>query len=65
MNECVLRKNQSAAVLGLGWFEAGMKGAGIAIGLSLLAAFIIFIQASPLRLRIFPAVLAALFFFRA
>ena len=53
----------SAAALGLGWFEAGMQGAGIAIGLSLLAAFIIFIQASPLRLRIFPAVLAALFFF--
>jgi hypothetical protein len=34
-----------------------------ALILSLIAAFIIFIQASPIRLRIFPAAFAALFFF--
>jgi hypothetical protein len=53
----------SAAALGLGWFMAGWGGVGIVIGLSLIAALIIFIQASPLRLRIFPAILSTLFFF--
>ncbi|HEY5731838.1 MAG TPA: hypothetical protein VIS72_17460 [Anaerolineales bacterium] len=46
-----------------GWFVSGWGGVGGVFILSLIAAFIIFIQASPIRLRIFPAVFAALFFF--
>ncbi len=53
----------SAAALGLGWYEAGWGGAGGVIALSLIAAFVIFIQASPIRLRIFPALFASLIFF--
>lgn len=53
----------SAAALGLGWYGAGWGGVGGVFILSLIAAFVIFIQASPIRLRFFPAVLAALFFF--
>jgi hypothetical protein len=53
----------SAAALGLGWIAAGWGGVMGVTVVSLLAALIIFIQASPLRLRIFPAILAALFFF--
>lgn len=53
----------SAAALGAGWFISGWTGLGIAFILALIAAFIIFIQASPIRVRIFPAALAALFFF--
>src|SRR5688572_1553787 len=45
------------------WFAAGWDGVGIVALLALLAAFIIYIQASPIRLRFFPAALAALFFF--
>ena len=45
------------------WFAAGWDGVGIVAVLALLAAFIIYIQASPIRLRFFPAGLAALFFF--
>lgn len=46
-----------------GWFASGWRGVGIAAILALTAAFIIYIQASPIRLRFFPAALAALFFF--
>jgi hypothetical protein len=46
-----------------GWFAAGWRGIEIAAMLSLIAAFIIYIQASPIRLRFFPAAFAALFFF--
>src|SRR5215510_13201600 len=53
----------SAAALGLGWLRTGFPGVETAIGLALLAAFIVFVQASPLRLRIFPAIFVALFFF--
>jgi hypothetical protein len=52
----------SAVAVGLGWFMEGLRGMGWAILLSLLAALIIFIQASPIRARFFPAALAALFF---
>ena len=45
------------------WFVAGWDGVGLAALLALLAALIIYIQASPIRLRFFPAALAALFFF--
>lgn len=48
--------------LGTGWFTAGWGGVGAVLTLSLVAAFIIFIQASPIRLRIFPAAFAALLF---
>ena len=53
----------SAAALALGWFAAGWMGVGGAVILSLIAALIIFLQASPIRLRVFPATFAALFFF--
>ena len=53
----------SAAALGLGWFTSGWDGVTLVAALSLLAAFIIFIRASPLRLRIFPAIFVAMFFF--
>lgn len=46
-----------------GWFVTGWRGVGLAALLALVAAFIIYIQASPIRLRFFPAALAALFFF--
>lgn len=52
----------SALAGGAGWFAGGWSGVGIALALSLIAAFIIFIQASPIRLRIFPAAFAGLFF---
>ena len=42
---------------------SGWRGVGVAAILALIAAFIIFIQASPIRLRFFLAALAALFFF--
>ncbi|MGZ9234730.1 MAG: hypothetical protein ACXW4E_04330, partial [Anaerolineales bacterium] len=46
-----------------GWLVTGWRGIGVAAILALVAAFIIYIQASPIRLRFFPAALAALFFF--
>ena len=46
-----------------GWFATGWDGVGVVALLALLAAFIIYIQASPIRLRFFPAALAAMFFF--
>jgi hypothetical protein len=52
----------SAAALGLGFYKAGWGGAGGVLVLSLIAAFIIFIQASPIRLRIFPAAFVSLIF---
>ncbi|NWG08383.1 MAG: hypothetical protein HXY35_17030 [Chloroflexi bacterium] len=52
----------SGLALGAGWFASGWSGVGIALILVLIAAFIIFIQASPIRLRFFPAAFAALFF---
>ena len=45
-----------------GWFVSGWTGVEIAALLSLIAAFIVFIQASPIRLRIFPATFATLLF---
>jgi len=53
----------SALVIGAGWFLSGWWGVEVAALLALIAAFIIFIQASPIRLRFFPAALAAFFFF--
>ncbi|HET9910921.1 MAG TPA: hypothetical protein VFQ13_03475 [Anaerolineales bacterium] len=53
----------SALTIGAGWFISGGRGVEVAALLALIAAFIIFIQASPIRLRFFPAALAALFFF--
>lgn len=53
----------SALIIGSGWFSSGWMGVEIAAILALTAAFIIYIQASPIRLRFFPAALAALFFF--
>lgn len=52
----------SLAAVGTGWFVAGLTGIEIAALLALVAAFIIYIQASPIRLRFFPAAFAALFF---
>jgi hypothetical protein len=52
----------SAAALGLGWSVSGWGGVGTAFILVLIAAFGIFIQASPIRLRFFPAAFAVLFF---
>jgi hypothetical protein len=45
-----------------GWFLPGWLGVEGAAALSLLAAFFIFIQASPIRLRIIPAMSATLVF---
>jgi hypothetical protein len=44
------------------WFAAGLTGLEAAVGFSLLSALIIFMLASPIRLRIIPAALAALCF---
>jgi len=53
----------SAIAMGLGFYEAGWSGVGGVLILALIAAFIIFIQASPIRLRIFPAAFVAFVFF--
>ncbi len=53
----------SALMIGAGWFISGWLGVEVAALLALAAAFIIFIQASPIRLRFFPAALATFFFF--
>jgi hypothetical protein len=45
-----------------GWFIAGASAVETALALSLVAALLIFMFASPVRLRIIPAALAALFF---
>ena len=52
----------SAAALGLGWLEAGWLGVGGVLSLALSAALMIFIRVSPIRVRIFPAIFAVLFF---
>ncbi|MGE5376570.1 MAG: hypothetical protein ACM3XO_16040 [Bacteroidota bacterium] len=52
----------SVAVLGAGWLFSGWMGIQIAAFLALVAAFIVYIQASPIRLRFFPAAFAALVF---
>lgn len=48
--------------LAAGWFLRGLAGVEIAFGLAALAAVVIFLSASPIRLRIVPAALAALGF---
>jgi hypothetical protein len=53
----------SALVNTAGWLIAGWRGVEAAAVLALIAAMVIFIQASPIRLRFVPAALAALFFF--
>lgn len=53
----------SALMIGIGWLISRWRGTEVAAILALVAAFIIYIQASPIRLRFFPAALAALFFF--
>ena len=52
----------SAAALGAGWLLAGWVGVEIASFMALVGAFIVYIQASPMRLRFFPAAFAALVF---
>jgi len=53
----------SAIAVTASWFLLGWRGVMGAIILSLLAAVIILIQASPIRARFFPAALAAVLFF--
>ena len=53
----------STAAISLGWFLFGSPGIRGAILLALLAALIIFIQASPIRVRFFLASLVALVLF--
>jgi hypothetical protein len=52
----------SALGIGAAWFDARFMGAGIAVTISVLAALIVFMLASPIRLRIIPAVFAVLLF---
>ncbi len=47
---------------GVAWSIAGLTGVETAILLSLITALIIFMLASPIRLRIIPAALTAMFF---
>jgi hypothetical protein len=44
------------------WFTTGLAGVEVSNSLALIAALIIFMQASPIRLRIIPAALVAIFF---
>jgi hypothetical protein len=53
----------SAAAAVAGWFLLGWDGVVAAAAFALVAALIILIQASPIRLRFFLAASAALFFF--
>jgi hypothetical protein len=53
----------SALLIAAGWFLRGWIGVEVTAALALAVGFIIFIQASPIRLRFFPAAFAALFFF--
>jgi hypothetical protein len=50
----------SALAISASWLILGLVGVEGAVILSLLAAFIVFVQASPIRARFFPAALAAL-----
>jgi len=54
----------SLSTLGIagGWFFAKAAGVEVALTISLIAALLIFMFASPVRLRIIPAALASLFF---
>jgi hypothetical protein len=45
-----------------GWFFMRLAGVEVAVGASLAAALVIFMLASPIRLRIIPAVFAVIFF---
>jgi hypothetical protein len=53
-----------ASIIGIGaaWYFWGGVAAELALGLSLIAALVIFMIASPIRLRIIPAAFAALLF---
>jgi hypothetical protein len=53
----------SLGAVGAAWLLAGLTGVEIAALLALIAALVVYIQASPIRLRFFPAALAAFFFF--
>jgi hypothetical protein len=53
----------SAVAATVSWFVSGWMGVGSVLVLALIAALIIFIQASPIRVRIFPATFVTLFFF--
>lgn len=44
-----------------GWFFAGWAGVEVVVAIALVIALIIFMLASPIRLRIIPAALAAVF----
>ncbi len=52
----------SVMAAGAGWFVAGWLGVEIAAILSLVAAFVVFMQASPIRLRIIPAAFVTVIF---
>lgn len=52
----------SALALITGWFSLGWVGVEIAVSASLLAALVLFLLASTIRLRIIPAMLAVLLF---
>jgi hypothetical protein len=52
----------SAAGMVGGWLVEGLTGMGGMLAVSLIAALILFMLASPIRLRIIPAALAAIFF---
>lgn len=52
----------SVAGIVVGWFFGRVAGVEIALSAALLAGLILFMLASPVRLRIIPAALAALFF---
>ncbi|MBN8655800.1 MAG: hypothetical protein J0M11_08695 [Anaerolineae bacterium] len=54
----------SGSALGLvaGWFSLGWVGVEIAVGAALSAALVLFMLASPIRLRIIPVILAVLAF---
>lgn len=45
-----------------GWFLMKLPGVELGVALSLVAALVIFMLASPIRMRIIPAVIAAVFF---
>ena len=55
----------SAVGMAAGWFFAGSSGVELDVTFSLLGALIIFMLASPIRLRIIPAALASIFFIAA
>lgn len=53
----------SVVALGAGWSFLGLAAIEIALALSVIAALILFMLASTIRLRIIPAAFAALLFF--